>query len=324
VTDSEIDVLVAGGGLAGLTAGMFSARHGRSTLVLTGGAPGGPLLSITRIDDYPGFPDGVAGFDLCPIAQEQAAAAGATFSMDELTALEPDGGTWLAATDRGEVRARAVIVATGSSLRELGVPGESQLAGRGISHCASCDGPLYRERIVGVVGGGDSALQEALELAEYAAEVLLIHRGDALTGQDAYRRRVLESPRIRLLLGTTVEEILGETSVEGVLVRDAGSGDTSTVELAALFPYVGTVPRTAFLSQVIELDENGRIPTDGGMRTEAPGLLAAGDVRRDSAAHAVAVAGDGATAASTAHAYLDGAPWPANRDAALAGGGAAA
>jgi thioredoxin reductase (NADPH) len=308
LADTDVDVLVVGGGLAGLTAGLFAARYGRSTLVLTGGAPGGPLLSITRIEDYPGFADGVAGFDLCPIAQEQAAAAGAAFRMDELTGLGNDGDTWLAATDSGQVGARSVIVATGSSLRELGVPGESRLSGRGISHCASCDGPLYRERTVGVVGGGDSALQEALELAEYA-EVILFHRGASFTGQEAYQRRVLESPRIRVCFETTIEEILGEAAVEGVTTRNAETGDTAVVELAALFPYIGTLPRTAFLAGTIRLDAEGRIPTDGGMRTEARGLFAAGDVRSDSAAHAVAVAGDGATAAASAHRFLNGAPW---------------
>jgi thioredoxin reductase (NADPH) len=221
-----------------------------------------------------------------------------------------------------------VIVATGSSLRELGVPGESRLAGRGISHCASCDGPLHRDKPVAVVGGGDSALQEALELAQFASRVILIHRGETLRGQETYRRRVLEDARIEIRLNTVVEEILGETSVEGAALRDTVTGDTSTLELSALFPYVGTVPRTTFLSGVVALDPDGRVPTDGGMRTEAPGLFAAGDVRRDSAAHAVAVAGDGATAASNAHAYLDGAPWPAwvagARDTALAGGGSRA
>jgi thioredoxin reductase (NADPH) len=316
VSDADVDVLFAGAGLAGLTAGMFSARYGRQTTILTGGVPGGPLLSVTKIEDYPGFPEPVAGFELCPAVQEQAAAAGAAFRMDELEGLELEGDTWIAATTSGPVRARAVIVATGSRPRPLDVPGEEVLAGKGVSHCASCDGPLFRERVAAVIGGGDSALQEALELAEHVGEVVVFHRGASFTAQDAYQRRVLESPRIQVRFGVVIEEILGEGAVEGVRVRTTETGDVEVVELAAVFPCIGAVPRTAVLADVATLDADGRVPTDGGMRTDARGIFAAGDIRRDSAAHAVAVAGDGATAAASAHAYLDDGAWPGRAAAA--------
>lgn len=309
MAEPDVDVLVVGGGIAGLTAGLFAARYGRSTVVLTGGAPGGPLLSISRIEDYPGFPEPVAGFELCPLVQEQAAAAGAAFRMDALTALDRDGDGWLGLTESSPIRARTVIAATGSKPRELGIPGEERFLGRGISHCGSCDGPLYRERTVGVIGGGDAALQEALELAEHAAQVLVFHRGAAFSGQDAYARRVLASPRIRVSFETVVDEIVGDTAVEAVVTRNVATGETSSVALAGLFPYIGTVPRTELLAGAIQLDPAGRVPTDGAMRTEAEGLFAAGDIRSDSAAHAVAAAGDGATAAAAAHAYLEGGSW---------------
>src|SRR5581483_9263685 len=175
----DYEVLVAGSGVAGLTAGLFAARHGRSTVVL-GSQPGGALLSITRIDDFPGFPEGVAGYDLGPILQEQALAAGAEFSMSELDGLRQVGGGWEALRAEGPVTARTVILATGTEPRALGLPGEERFAGRGISHCASCDGPLHRQNVVGVVGGGDSALLEALELAQFAEGVVVLHRGSEL------------------------------------------------------------------------------------------------------------------------------------------------
>ncbi len=161
--NNNYDVVIAGGGIAGLTAALISARAGRATRVLTGPALGGHLLSIERIDGYPGFPDGIPGYDLCPMVQEQAAAAGAEFSAATVTRLEADAGRWRVTDGEGDVRARAVVIASGTTSKVLGIPGEAKLRGKGVSHCASCDGPLIRARVVGVVGGGgDSALQEAL------------------------------------------------------------------------------------------------------------------------------------------------------------------
>jgi thioredoxin reductase (NADPH) len=321
VTERDTDVVVAGGGLAGLTAALFAVRYGRSTVVLTGGVPGGPLLSVARIDDFPGFPQGVAGYELCPLVQEQAAAAGAMFRMGELAGLEEADGGWRLSCTDGELLAGAVIVATGSMPRRLGVGGEERLTGRGVSHCASCDGPLHRGRVVGVVGGGDSALQEALELAGHVERVIVFHRGTSFSAQAAYQQRLRETPNITVRLCTAVEELLGEQALEAVRVRDLESGETESVPLAGLFPYVGTEARTSFLGGLLPLDGEGRIPTDTWMRTERPGLLAAGDVRADSAAQAVTVAGDGATAAISAHRYLEDGSWaPGPAGAARADG----
>src|SRR5919198_6629172 len=210
------DILIVGGGLAGLTAGLFSARDGRSTLVLEPMIPGGHLANVTKIEDFPGFPEGVAGYDLGPMVQEQAAGAGAEFQMAEIRGLKAADGDWLVTADDESYRAGAVIVAAGSRPRELGVPGEERLRGRGVSHCASCDGPLYRGGTVAVVGGGDSALQEALTLAEYASRVVLLHRGQAPTAQQVYRQRVADSASISVRPNTVVEEILGEDRVSGL------------------------------------------------------------------------------------------------------------
>jgi thioredoxin reductase (NADPH) len=279
----EQDVLVVGGGIAGLTAALTAARLGRRTVVLTGGPPGGLLLSIERIDGYPGFPDGVPGYELLPAAQEQAEAAGAGFSMAEAHALERADGGWEVVADDGAYRARAVVVATGARFRALGVPGEEKLVGRGVSHCASCDAPLLRDRVVGVVGGGDSALQEALTLAESAARVIVLQRGEELTAQEAYRRRAEEHERIEVRLGVTVEAILGGEKVTGARTSDG------ELELDAVFPFVGLQSNVEWL---------GEVPLD------APGVFAAGIVRPAAAGRAAASAGDGAAAALAADAYL--------------------
>ena len=185
----DCDILIAGSGIAGLTAALTAVRVGRSTMVLTGATLGGQLLSINKIDGYPGFPDGVPGYDLCPIAQEQATAAGAVLKMTDLVDLEYGDGTWRGRLGDGSaIEAHAVIVATGARLKKLGVPGEEQLFGKGVSHCASWDAPLLKGSTVVVVGGGDSALQEALTLAEQVTRVVVVHRGTDPTAQKARRR----------------------------------------------------------------------------------------------------------------------------------------
>src|SRR5262245_31195288 len=289
---------------------MTSARVGRTTLVLTGWAPGGLLLTIDRIEGVPGFADGVSGYELCPLAQEQAAASGAEFEMAELASLELSDGGWRVGTTAGEHVARAVIIATGSRLRELGVPGETRLRGRGVSHCASCDAPLLRDQVVGVVGGGDSALQEALTLAEFASRVTVLHRGEALSAQATYQRRVGDHPKISVRYRTVVEAILGDEKVSGVQTRELETGAVDEVELGGVFVYVGLEPNTELLDDRLRLDGEGRIPTDGLLRTELPGVLAAGILRVDSLGQAAGSIGDGATAALAADRYLADALWP--------------
>src|SRR5262245_28933502 len=206
---ADYDVVIAGGGVAGLSAALTSARVGRATHVLTGPELGGRLISIERIDGYPGFPEGVPGYDLGPMIQEQAAAAGAEFSDAEATALHAAGDGWRVTTGRGDVRAGAVVVATGTTLKTLGIPGEAQFHGKGVSHCASCDAPLLRGRIVGVVGGGDSALQEALTLAQHVSRVIVLHRGTTFSAQAAYVEQVQQNSKIEVRFGTIVEEAIG-------------------------------------------------------------------------------------------------------------------
>jgi thioredoxin reductase (NADPH) len=303
------DIVVAGGGIAGLTSALTAARLGRKTFVLTGDVLGGQLISIETIDGYPGFPDGVPGYDLCPIAQEQAATAGAEFSSTELTGLEPHGDGWKLTTGDGELSTRGVIVATGAALKHLGVPGEERLRGKGVSHCATCDGPLLRNKIVAVAGGGDSGLQEALTLAQFVSKVIVIERGAALSGQQAYRKRVAAEPKIEVRTNSVVEEVLGEAAVSGLRIRDMSAGATSDLEVGGLFVYIGLSPSGAAVAGRLALDPAGAVPTDGLMRTELKGICAAGTVRSGATGRAASSAGDGAIAAITLSRYLDDGRW---------------
>jgi thioredoxin reductase (NADPH) len=302
--DKDYEIVVAGGGIAGLSAGLAAARLGRRTLVLTGDVLGGQLLSIEKVEGYPGFPEGVPGYDLCPMAQEQAVAAGAECVAGEMTTLAARDHGWALSTLEGEVTARAVILATGTRLKALGIPGEERLTGKGVSHCATCDAPLLRGKVAAVVGGGDSAMQEALTLAASAARVILLHRGDALAGQADYRTRVRATPNIELRPNATVAEILGEDGVTGIRL-----GDSSMIEVAGVFVYVGLAPNTAMLDGMLTLDSEGRILVDGSMRTGLRGVLAAGTVRARSPGRAVAAAGDGTEAAIAADRYLADGAW---------------
>ena len=317
---ADFEVIVAGGGVAGLTAGLHAARAGRSTLVLGGNAPGGLLLSIEKIEGVPGFPEGVAGYDFCPMLQEHAEEAGAEVRMQELAALEPVEDGWRLTADDGDLHAKAVILATGARLKQLDVPGEERLQGRGVSHCASCDAPLLRDQIVGVVGGGDSALQEALTLAEAASEVIVLHRGEQLDAQATYRERAEAHPAISVRYRTVVEEILGDDKVHGVRARDLTTETAEDIELAGIFVYVGLRPNTEVLQDRLELDDDRRIATDAANGTQLPGLFAAGYVRRGSLGQAAISAGDGANAAKAAHRYLQTGEWAPDALAGATGG----
>jgi thioredoxin reductase (NADPH) len=314
----QYDIAIAGGGIAGLTAALTAARIGRSVLVLTGSVPGGLLLAIERIEGLPGFPDGVAGYELCPGLQMQAEAAGAEAVGEELERLEPGAGGWRLVTGSGEARARAVVLATGAAFRSLDVPGEARLQSRGISTCASCDGPLLGGETVAVVGGGDSALQEALTLAGSVGRVVILHRGAELDGQASFRQRVAEQEAIEVRLRTVVEEIVGEDSVSAVRLRDLAEDVTEELAVAAVFPFVGLRPNSERFAQHLGLDAAGAVRTDGALRTAAPGVFAAGIVRSGAAGRAAAAAGEGAAAAVAADAYLRRGTWPAEAAATAA------
>ncbi len=302
----ECDIAVLGGGLAGLTAGMIAAQHGLSVVIVDQMGAAGQVLNVERIDNMPGFPDGVPGYELGPIVQAQAEAAGCEFAFDTVTALESDGeGHVLRCADE-DVRGRAVIVAVGSSFRRLGIPGEERFEGRGVSHCAGCDGPFHVGKTVAVIGGGDSAIQEAAVLAQFAGRILVFNRGPELTAQHLLLERAGDHAQIEVYANTEVQQILGEDTVESLQVHDITSGTVRDEAVTGVFTYVGLEPNTAFLQGVVELDGGGHVVTDINMATSMPGVFAAGDVRQGSVALVASVIGDGATAAVSAYRYLRG------------------
>jgi len=305
----DFEVVIAGGGIAGLTAGTVSARLGRKTLILIGDMLGGHLLSIDKIEGYPGFPDGVAGYDLCPSVQAQAAEAGAEFSMSGLDALSSHSDGWKISSAVRDYVTRSVILATGTSLATLGVPGEVRFAGKGVSHCASCDAPLLRDQTVAVIGGGDSALQEALTLAEFASKVVILLRASDLSAQATFQDRVSAHPKIEVQKNAVVQEIFGDDTVSGIRLRDTASGTIDELETAGVFIYVGLTPNTAYLDGHADWDISGGIPTDGAMRSGLKGLFAAGMVRSGSSGRAVVSAGEGTAAAIAVDQFLSDGMW---------------
>ena len=308
--EQTYDLAIVGGGAAGLTAGLYACRAGLKTVLFESLMTGGQVINAENIENFPGFPDGIFGAEFGPLLQEQATRYGLEIRLGEVTALRPESPFWAIELYGGLERARAVIYAAGSTLRKLGVPGEQDLEGAGVSYCATCDGPFFQGETVGVVGGGDSALDEALVLTEFASKVVVFHRGDELGAQQVLRDRVAANPKIEIRYNTTVDEVLGGGAVDGISITDVESGETSRVDLSGLFIYVGLDPNSSCLDGLLELDGGGHVPTDVWMRTPLPGLLAAGDVRQGSAAQLVTSAGDGATAAIAAQRYVKGAAWP--------------
>lgn len=306
-----LDVLIVGGGAAGYTAGLFAARDRRRARLLEKFSAGGQVLNCEHITNFPGFPQGVAGYTLGPLLQEQATAAGLEVAMNEVTALRRDGDLLLVESDAGTQAARTVIVASGSRFTTLGVPGEEAFLGRGISHCASCDGSFFMQKPVIVVGGGDAAVDEALHLTQYASSVTVVHRRDRLRACASLQERGRSERKIAFRWNSVVRAIEGADGVERVLVADVASGQTATLDAAGVFIYAGLTPNTELLGGLAPLDARGQIVTDLRMRTRVPGLLAAGDVRAESARQLVTSAGDGATAALAAIEYLHEGRWPA-------------
>ena len=313
---TDYDVLVIGGGLAGLTAAMYAARYGLSVGVIERMMGGASIINVEKIENYPGLPDGIMGADLAAAAQEQAMNAGAQFIMAETSAIAAQDGQHIAQTDAGQYRAQALIIAAGSTLRTLGVPGEDEFAGRGVSQCATCDGPLYAGETVGVAGGGDSAADEALVLTQYAQKVLLFHRRDTLRAQKALADQVLNHPKIEIIWNTVIDEILGETAVTAVRAttlppehQTPAAGQQTEYQLSGLFVYIGLTPNAGNIAQgLLETDPAGHIPVNLSMETAIPGIYAIGDIRQHSSSQLISAAGDGATAAIAAHRYITANP----------------
>lgn len=302
--DGAYDVIIIGGGPAGLSAGLYAARARLSTLLIEKGIFGGQIANAERVDNYPGFPDGISGYELGELMHRQAKKYGVETVAAEVIGIELVERGKVIRTTEGEFLAKAVILAGGAEPNRLGVPGEEKFVGKGVSYCATCDGPFFREQMVAVVGGGDSAVEEGILLTRFASKVILIHRRNQLRASKLLQERAFANKKMEFLWDTVVEEILGDDKVKGLRVRNVKTGQGKNLEVSAVFIYVGLHPSTDYLSGLLSLYGEGHIPTNEEMETEIPGIFAAGDIRKNSSRQVITAAGDGATAALSAERYL--------------------
>jgi len=299
-----LDVVIIGAGPAGLAGAIYTARARLETLVLERAVPGGQILLTDFIENYPGFAEPVPPQELMDAFRKQAERFGARIAVDEVKAVAADKTCWLLKGYKKDYAARAVVVATGSRHRTLGVEGEKRLIGRGVSYCATCDGAFFRDKEVGVVGGGDWALTEAVFLTKYCRKVHVIHRRNQFRGEKILQERVLSHPRIEVHWDSVVGEVIGEEKVEAVSLRKVKSGERSELNLDGLFVSIGTVPNSGIVKGVVELNEWGEIRVDKDMSTGRPGLFAAGDVTDASPQQMASAVGTGVTAALAVNDYL--------------------
>jgi thioredoxin reductase (NADPH) len=304
------EIIIVGAGPAGQTAALYAGRSRIPTLVLERGIPGGELWNTAEVEDYPGF-EHIMGPELADRIQKHAEKFGAKFETAEVTSISLDGDDRVVATADGrQFRAPAVIVAAGGEPRKLGVPGEEELAGKGVSYCAVCDGAFFEGEKIAVVGGGDSAIEEGTYLTRYGSKVHLVHRRDRYRAQPILVEQMRATGKVEEILGSVVEEIHGENGrVSRISLRDAESGERSELEVGAVFPFVGFIPHSnVFDDEVkarIELDGSDHIVTDEKMQTAVPGIFAAGDVRSQFVRQITNAVGDATTAALAAHAYVE-------------------
>ena len=300
---AKYEVIIIGGGPAGLTAGLYTSRAGLKSLLIERGVFGGQILNASLVENYPGFPEGVSGFELGSLMHQQALRYGLEVITAEVTGLT-QGQPSSVSTTEGSFEAAAIIIAAGSEYRKLGVTGEERLLGHGISYCATCDGFLFRDREVAVVGGGDTAITDALELSRHAKKIHVIHRRDQLRAGRVLQQRAFAQPKLEFIWDTVVEEALGNKVLEELKLRNVKTGQQSNLKVGGVFVAVGLMPNSQQFSNILQLDDIGYIVADEMMATSASGVFAAGDIRKNSARQVATAIGDGATAAMSAFRHL--------------------
>lgn len=299
------ELIIIGGGPAGLTAGIYAQREGIKTLLLEKIALGGQIVLSENVENYPGFPEAISGLELVQRMEKQARKFGLEIVNEEVKSLEVKSEkSRIVKTESKEYESQAVIVATGTQPKKLGVPGEERLVGKGVSYCATCDGPFFKNREVAVVGGGDTAVQEAIFLAGLAKKVFLIHRRAQLRAAGILQERAKANPKIEFVWDSIVAEIIGEAKVEGLRIKNLKTGKLQTIGIDGVFMLVGVEPQTKFLKGLLQTDGNGYIITDENMQTSVPGIFACGDCRKKLLRQVVTACGEAATAAFAAGQYI--------------------
>jgi thioredoxin reductase (NADPH) len=305
--DLFYDVIIIGGGPAGLTAGLYVARSRLKSLLIEKGAPGGQVLTTEKVENYPGFPDGgVGGLELMQKMQMQAQEFGLQITTGEVKKIDiKDERAMEVETREMCFFAHSLIVATGAEAKKLNIPGEDKFLGRGISFCATCDAPFFKDKKVAVVGGGDTAVEEALYLTKFVNEVYLVHRRGRLRAAKVLQERALSNPKIKFFWDSVITGIIGEQKVEKVRLRNIKTNKESDLSCDGVFIFIGVDPNTVYLKDVVQLDEQGYIITNENMQTSCPAIFACGDARRKLLRQVVTACGDGAAAAYAAQLYVE-------------------
>lgn len=305
----DYDLIIVGGGPAGLTAGLYASRGGLKTILLEKNMTGGPVMITEDIENYPGFPDGVKSHELMERMTKQAERFGLEMKvMCDVKGIVTEGNTKILTVDEDGkdvlTRTAAVIIATGTHPKMLGAPGEKEFAGKGVSYCATCDGPLFKGKKVLVIGGGNAAIEESLHIANFASQVVIVHRRDELRADKVIQDRVFQNPKIEVMWSHELEQIKGDVLVSEAVLKDVKTGDLKAVAADGVFIYIGTEPNTGFARGALELDERGFIKTNERLATSVDGIFAAGDCRANHLKQLVIAAGEGALAAVEAEKYL--------------------
>ncbi|MBP7460025.1 MAG: thioredoxin-disulfide reductase [Candidatus Delongbacteria bacterium] len=304
--EDTLDLAIIGAGPAGLTAGMYGARSRYRTFIFEKMAAGGTITITEWIENYPGFPEGISGYELASKMEEQALHFGARLVQEEVVKIERDGPYKIIYTDQRQYRARALLLVTGTSLKKLGVSGEKEYTGRGVSYCATCDGAFYKDKVVVVVGGGDSAVEEGIYLTKFARKVILIHRRDQLRAAKIVQERAFTNPRMEFIWDSVVEEIKGESKVTHVVLRNLKTEVRSVQNTDGVFVFVGQIPNNQLAQSLgLQRDDRGFVITGSDMQTSEPGIWAAGDIRSKSLLQIATAVGEGAQAEFSAEKYLE-------------------
>lgn len=300
------DMIIIGGGPAGYTAALYAARAGLSAVILEKLSAGGQMALTSQIDNYPGFPEGIDGFELAERMQQQAERFGAESVLAEVTAVSLEGTVKQVQTSEGTFWGKTLVFSTGANPKTLGIPEEAALVGRGVNYCAACDGMFYRNKTVVVVGGGNTAAADALLLSRIAKKVIIVHRRDTLRATKIYHEPLMNAPNVEFRWNSTVSRLLHDGKLTGVVIEDVRTGETDTLPCDGLFISVGRAPATALVAGQLELDGSGYILADESTRTSIPGVFAVGDVRTKVLRQVVTAVSDGAMAVHHAEEYLAG------------------